>query len=161
MANNKGKVQISEERKMMYYGGMALTVIGFLLFMSNFLIPLMPMDPFSDGEGFISGMTGRAIGGMALIMVGKLLMNIGIKGTAGAGLILDPDKARKDIEPWSQMAGGVINDVAKEVDLSELVNQTKHGDKEIVKEVIKVKCRNCSALNDEDAKFCKACGKPV
>lgn len=146
---------------MMYYGGMALTVIGVLLFMSNFLTPLIPVDPFSDGERIVSGMMGRAIGGMALIMVGNLLMSIGKKGAAGAGLILDPEQARKDIEPWSQMAGGVINDVAKEVDLSELMGKGEGTKQEVIKEVIKVKCRNCSALNDEDAKFCKACGKTV
>jgi type I restriction-modification system DNA methylase subunit len=29
------------------------------------------------------------------------------------------------------------------------------------KEVIKIKCRSCGTLNDEDAKFCKECGKEI
>lgn len=30
-----------------------------------------------------------------------------------------------------------------------------------VKEIIKIKCKECGALNDEDAKFCKSCGKEL
>jgi len=29
------------------------------------------------------------------------------------------------------------------------------------KEIIKIRCRNCGALNDEDAKFCKSCGREM
>jgi hypothetical protein len=159
MANkNTKKVQISEERKMMYYGGMALVAIGLILFMSNFLLPFTGgMDPFT-GEESIGGMAFRSIGGMVLIMIGNGLMAVGKKGAAGAGLILDPDQARKDVEPWSKMAGGVINDVASEIDLSEVLSKGKGTTHEQVKEIIKIKCQNCSALNDEDAKFCKSCG---
>ena len=29
------------------------------------------------------------------------------------------------------------------------------------KEIIKIRCRNCGELNDEDAKFCKSCGREM
>ena len=49
------------------------------------------------------------------------------------------------------MAGGIIKDALDETDLV--------SEKE--KEVIKIRCTACSALNDEDATFCKKCGKKI
>src|SRR5262249_29358122 len=37
-------------------------------------------------------------------------------------------------------------------------NKNEKDEKKDEKEVVKVRCRACKALNDEDAKTCKACG---
>ncbi|NCG11770.1 MAG: hypothetical protein GWP38_00255, partial [Planctomycetia bacterium] len=47
---------------------------------------------------------------MAIAAVGGLLKKIGARGLAGAGLILNPDRARKDLKPYSKMAGGMLED---------------------------------------------------
>ena len=80
-------------------------------------------------------------------------MNIGARGAAGSGLILDPEKAREDLNPYTSAAGGMINDALKEV---EILNPKSDG-----KDLIKVRCQSCKELNDEDAKFCKNCGKEI
>ena len=36
------------------------------------------------------------------------------RGLAGSGVVLDPEKAREDVEPWSRMAGGVVKDALDE-----------------------------------------------
>jgi len=41
-----------------------------------------------------------------------------------------------------------------------LVAETQAG-MEKPKEIIKIRCKNCKTLNDEDAKFCKKCGMKV
>ncbi len=51
-----------------------------------------------------------ALGGAALIVVGALVRRTGSHGLAGAGLVLDPGRAREDVKPWSEMQGGVIRD---------------------------------------------------
>jgi hypothetical protein len=42
------------------------------------------------------------------MVIGGILMNIGARGAAGSGLVLDPEKARQDLEPWSRMGGGIV-----------------------------------------------------
>lgn len=55
----------------------------------------------------------RALGGMLLMIVGTVLKTIGVRGFAGSGVVLDPDKARDDLEPWAKMAGGMFKDAAE------------------------------------------------
>ena len=85
--------------------------------------------------------------GFTLIIIGQGIMTFARLGKAGSGLVLDPKQAREDLKPYSSQVGGMLNDVLDEVDLP---LQTK--------EVVKVRCRQCQALNDEDARFCKHCG---
>jgi hypothetical protein len=35
-------------------------------------------------------------------------------GLAGSGVKLDPEEARRDVEPWSRMTGGVLKDAMDE-----------------------------------------------
>ena len=86
--------------------------------------------------------------GAGLTMVGGLLKSVGARGLAGSGVILDPEQAREDLAPYSKMGGGMVKDAIKESGL-------QFGG---TKEVIKVRCRGCDELNDEDAKFCDQCG---
>ena len=86
-------------------------------------------------------------------------MNLGAKGAAGSGIILDPDKAREDLSPYSQAAGKMINDVVSEVDL--LKGGKVDPGQDLPGQIIRIKCRECGGLNDEDAVYCKACGSKL
>ena len=59
----------------------------------------------------------RAFGGMALIMIGGVLAIIGSHGLAETGIVLDPEKARQDVGPWSRMSGETVQDALSEVEL--------------------------------------------
>lgn len=146
--------QIPPERKALYYGGIALIAIGFLLFLSTFVTFLANFGNFDNfaGRGQSEGL--RALGGMVLIIIGGFLMNIGAKGWAGSGLLLDPEKARQDVEPWSRMGGGVVQDALSEVEVvRKLENRL-----DAPKPQVKIRCPKCQSLNDETAKFCSQCG---
>lgn len=154
--------KISNERKAAYYIGIGMIVLGFILFISVFFSAASFMNnPFS---GSFNGMNRgpsfmNAVIGMVLIIAGSIVANIGAKGAAGSGIILDPEKAREDLKPYSEAAGGMINDVISNIDVVDKITNTKEEREE--KEVIKVRCRSCGTLNDEDAKYCKSCGEEV
>ncbi len=145
--------QISEERKAFYYIGMGLVAVGFLLFASCFVTfafnfgSFEPDVPSKMAAGFV-----RALIGFGLIFVGGIVSRIGLLGAAGSGVILDPERARKDVEPLARMAGGVIGDALEEAH----VNLGQAPAERVV-----VKCRACGTHNDEDAKFCKECGQEL
>ena len=104
--------QISPERKGVYYLGMGLTIVGMILFFSIFVVVAMNSDDMHGVDD--SSFTVRAVVGFALIAIGGWLRNVGEKGLAGSGVILDPEKARKDLEPWARMGGGVVKDALDE-----------------------------------------------
>lgn len=66
----------------------------------------------------------RAVGGMALLIVGGAMKAYGVAGAAGSGLTLDPEQARKDVEPWARMRGGIAKDTLDElgIDLGKVAN---------------------------------------
>jgi hypothetical protein len=159
---------IPPERKAAYYLGMALLGLGFLLFLSNFFTmggsritaPLGSPEwdkqfdqKFADHSRSMNTSMYRALGGMALIVAGGFLMRVGKVGLAGAGVVLDPQQARKDVEPWSRAVGGMMNDAVSEIDA--VKNLQKPA--EPPPPVVKVRCRRCQALNDEAARFCNQC----
>ena len=143
--------KLSKERKATYYIGFGLIIIGFLLFFSVFFSFIGMMN----GEFRIPPFQNAVIG-ILLVGVGSILRNVGAKGAAGSGIILDPEKAREDLKPFNEAKGEMINDVISNIDVVD--HLTKQHE---TKEVIKIKCRNCGGLNDEDAKFCKGCGKEL
>ena len=150
--------KISKERKIIYYIGLGLAILGGVLFVSSFFTVFNGLD----SPGFSMGMPNffkRALVGMICIIIGSFLMNIGSRGVAGSGIILDPEKAREDLRPHNTARGKMINDVASQVDVLNDVKQNLGNKKP--EQVIKIKCRKCAALNDEDAMFCKACGDKI
>lgn len=160
------KKDISTSRKVLYYTGNFLTVIGAIMFASVFLSvfsmfgsPKMfeMLEPDIAHGGFGFGGFGRifvrAPIGMVIMMVGQFLARVGKAGLAGSGVILNPEKAREDYEPYSRQVGGMVKDALDETGLLENI-----GNKG---EVVKVKCRNCGELNDEDANFCDNCGEKL
>jgi hypothetical protein len=106
--------QIRPERKAVYYAGMAITVIGFLIFFSIFVSAAIHFGDFSNFEGQAKSAAFRGLAGMAMVIVGGILMGIGRMGVAGSGVKLDPQQARKDVEPWARMSGGVLKDALDE-----------------------------------------------
>ena len=166
--------KISKERKITYYIGMGLMVLGFILFISQFFKAGKLMGtPFMDGsfgnDPIIDTYTFRhqiprnsgpsfatSVIGMILMITGGIVMGVGAKGAAGSGLMLDPEKAREDLKPFSEAKGGTINDVISNIDVVDRITKPDNG-----REVIKIRCRSCGSLNDEDAKYCKSCGKDI
>ena len=162
--------QIPPGRQVLHYLGLSLVVIGALQFFSMFLpgcadsSPRLPPEVSGYLERHHVGFSrsrddgqDRAVTGMVLIVVGSVLTGIGQRGWAGSGLVLDPEQARKDIEPWNRAAGGTVSDMLSEV---EVVQKAIDG-LATPREVIKVRCRQCQALNDEVARFCNQCGRTL
>lgn len=142
--------QISEERKAAYYFGMVLMALGGLLFFSVFITGAMDFGNFDHFESNVRSSMFRALGGMALLIVGRIVRGVGAQGLAGSGVVLDPEKARGDLEPYSRMAGGMVKDAFDEADIH-------LGGK--AEKVVMIRCPACAKLNEEDSKFCRECGK--
>lgn len=160
--------KISKERKATYYIGIGMMVLGFILFISTFFQAAgfgdkLMEEPFMGGPfsgGSFRNKSGPsfsgAIIGMILMISGGVVMNIGAKGAAGSGLLLDPDKAREDLKPFSEAKGKMINDVMSNIDVVDKIGRAREN-----REIIKIRCRNCSSLNDEDSRYCKSCGREL
>jgi hypothetical protein len=153
-ASGDARTQIPPERQALYYLGMALAGVGLVLFISVFFTGAANFGNFENFQERGRSEAFRAITGMVLMIVGGALMAIGSKGLAGSGLVLDPRKARKDVEPWSRMAGGIVQDTLSEVDVIKKAEERL----EPPAPQVKVRCRRCQALNDESARFCNQCG---
>ena len=101
---------------------------------------------------------GRAVGGVVLLMIGKLVTRVGAPGVAGSGMILDPAQARKDLAPYSKMAGGMAKDALEEAGI-DLSRQSSGAAAESKAEpVIMLRCPHCQTLNEDGSKFCQECG---
>ncbi len=148
--------EVSDERKGAYYLGSALMAIGGLLFFSVFVTGAMDFGNFDNFEEKTQSSGMRAIGGMALLFIGGIIRSIGARGLAGSGVILDPEQARSDLEPYIRMVGGMAKDAIDEADFdlgSKLENRPE--------QIVVIKCRDCGKLNEEDSKFCQECGQPI
>jgi len=154
---NSPRRKIPPERQTLYYAGMGLALLGVISFFSVFITGAMNFGNFQDFDGQVRSAALRGSGGMILMIVGNVLMSIAAKGLVGSGIVLDPEQARKDVEPWSRMTGGVLQDTLSEVDVvNKVVDQLQPAEQQI-----KVRCRSCKALNDENAKFCDQCGESL
>src|SRR4051812_25292335 len=106
--------QIPPERKAIFYIGMTVAVIGFLCFISVFFSAALSFGDFSNFKQRGRSMGMRAVVGMVMMIGGSLIAAIGRTGLAGSGVKLDPEEARRDIEPWARMTGGVVKDAMDE-----------------------------------------------
>lgn len=155
--------KIKTHRKVTYYIGLVLIIVGIILFISVFFTAAQTFSslssPFPGNGPFGGGIffpLGRAVIGILMIIVGAVLCNIGARGAAGSGFVLDPDQAREDLKPFNEARGKMINDVISNIDVLDDISLSKE-----VKEVIKIKCSSCGRLNDEDARYCNFCGKEI
>lgn len=148
MNQNKNKNnQISGGRKALFYAGRIMMGIGLVLFLSVF-VNVAFSDPWQlvDSNPMAPGIIG-----FIMIFVGTLVSSVGAAGKAGSGMILDPEQAREDLKPFARQAGGMLSDALDAADIKEHLSAAK--------EIVKVRCRSCGELNDEDAAFCKKCGE--
>jgi len=108
---------ISPERKALYYVGNAVSLGGIICFFSGFLLMVSNFGNFDHFEerGRTTGV--RCVLGIMLAVGGQFIARVGRMGAAGSGLKLDPQEARRDVEPWSRMTGGVIKDTLDEAGL--------------------------------------------
>lgn len=109
--------QVSSERKTSYYVGMVLIVVGLLTFLSVFVTGIANFGNFENFDGQVQSAGFRALAGMGMMVIGGILMKIGSRGLAGSGVVLDPEQARRDVEPWSRMAGGMVRDALDEAEI--------------------------------------------
>ena len=145
--------QVSGARKAAYYIGGLISVVGLLLFASIFFTMISNSDDLHDRS---QNMMFRAFGGMGLIVVGGIIRNLGARGLAGSGAVLDPQQARRDLEPYSRMSGGMLKDGLDEAGID--ISGERDRDPE---RVVVIKCRECGFLNEEDSKFCQECGEQM
>jgi hypothetical protein len=146
--------RISSDRKFAYYLGGGLIAVGLLLFLSVFVTGALNFGNFDDFDGQARSSGLRAVGGMVLMMVGGFVRTVGARGAAGSGLLLDPERARRDLEPFSRQGGGMLKDALNEADIA-------LGSRRDDEPLVMIRCRACSTLNEEDSKFCQECGQPV
>jgi hypothetical protein len=140
--------QIPPERQVAYYFGGFIALIGILMFFSVIFTGMTsagdkPFDHHNEPDPAV------AVIGMILVGVGAVIASIGSRGMAGSGVILDPEKAREDLEPYSRQVGGMVKDALDEAGV-------KIGGRP--EKVVMIKCQSCGKLNEEDSKFCQECG---
>ena len=143
--------QIPAGRRTAYYLGVVLMIIGGIMFASVFVTLAMLAGRDSDPETVIPSFLIRAFGGIALIAAGGAIRAVGARGLAGSGVVLDPERARQELEPYARMAGGMVKDALDEAQ----IRTGTAGPQRIVM----IRCPSCGKLNEEDSKFCQECGK--
>ena len=124
---------------------MALCGLGIA---SGFIISVLAVNMDGRSSGFSLFMVS-----LVVLMVASVVKGTAAKGLAGSGVVLDPKQARKDLEPFSRQAGGMLRDALDEVGVN--LGQAE------AKDVVMIRCRECARLNEEDSKFCQECGKPI
>lgn len=147
--------EISPERRGSYAVGLVLQVIGGIVIVVCFLGFVLDGNRAVGSMGREGNPVGFFIGfflGMVLVAVGGGVRHVAARGVAGSGLTLDPDRARDDLEPWARTGGGLLKDALDEAGIG--------GERDRPEDdpIVKVRCRECGTLNDDDARFCDACG---
>jgi hypothetical protein len=145
---------ITQKQKTGYYLGMILIGIGVILFSAPFVdVFFNGLEPKEPKErGGLPYSFKLALVGFVLLGIGNTLRMISARGLAGSGLLLAPKQARKDLEPYSRMAGGMIQDALEET--GGLTSGT-------TPEKVMIRCQACKKLNEEDSRFCQECGEPI
>lgn len=106
--------EIPPERRALHTAGMIVAGVGLLSFLSVFVSGALHFGDFADFEARGRSMALRAVLGMIAMIVGGAMQGIGRTGLAGSGIVLDPEQARRDTEPWNRMTGGMIADAIDE-----------------------------------------------
>ena len=150
--NMDNRKDIPPRRKLLYYLGMTLMVMGIVSFLSVFVNGLRAMNqPFNmEGPSFMAG----GLVGFVLILVGAVLRTVGARGLAGSGFKLNPKQAREDLAPYADALGGMARDAV------EGFKEAARSDDKAAQQII-IHCPACKALNREDAKYCDQCGQII
>jgi len=174
------KRQISPERQSLFTFGTVLMAIGLIVIVVAFIGFVTSSQNAVGGSGPSFNVTmvdGQPVSqlaqrstndpfdwliacvvGMVITTAGGSMRHLAARGVAGSGLVLDPERARGDLEPWARMGGGLLKDAIEESGLP--VGRNAPGASATEPDV-KVRCPKCRALNDESAKFCGQCAAPL
>lgn len=148
---------VSAERQGAFNVGTVLTGVGFVTILVCFIGFVTAghdsVSNFGGGANPVAWWIGIFIG-MVIAGIGRATRTIAARGVAGSGLVLDPERARTDLEPWARMGGGMLRDA---IDESGLPIGQSAPPAEPAAAPVKVRCRQCKALNDEHDKFCSQC----
>jgi hypothetical protein len=144
--------RISPERKTVYYVGTAMSIVGLLMFLSVFFTFAMNFGDFGNFDAQVRSSMFRTVGGIVLLIAGGAVRNIGARGLAGSGVLLDPERARGELKPYSRMAGGMVGDALEAAELPKNLGTQ-------AERVVMIRCAKCGKLNEEDSKFCQECGQ--
>lgn len=162
--NASKRYDVQPWRKVVYYLGGAMVILGFVLFASVFFsfstVFFRSPNPAAMNNllgGMSFGSFPLSFVGIFLVGLGRFLQSIGRQGLAGAGIILSPQKEVDDAEPWNRAEGAQKQDQLEETPLMRDALSSLGGRQDI----IKVRCRNCGELDSEDARFCSACGQSM
>ncbi|MBI5852139.1 MAG: zinc ribbon domain-containing protein [Planctomycetes bacterium] len=148
---------IAPERRRAYAVGMAFQVLGGIAFLIGFV-------GFATGGMSAVSSAGQSgspftwwfvcLVAMGFLAAGAFVRRVAARGVAGSGLVLDPERAREDLEPYARAGGGLLRDA---LDESGLLGQDAPP-REPQGQLVKLRCRECRGLNDESARFCSTCG---
>ena len=111
------KDDISSRRKLAYTLGLVLVIVGFLSFFVFFIYGALAMAGVVRFDPPVGVLLAPPVG-MLMIIAGFALRIVVARGTAGGGLVLDPQKAREDLKPWSRMGGGMLKDALEAAGIS-------------------------------------------
>ncbi len=95
----------------MFYVGTVLAVIGVLLFLSTFVTFLMNFGNFDNFENHVRSDGFRALGGMALIVIGSSMAGIGGGKMIGRRLVQNIEQLRDQVQlnaPLARIAAGAL-----------------------------------------------------
>ncbi len=155
MQQRKPRRQVSPERQRLHTIGTATQALGFLgivaCFMGFALSGASAVSSFGESGNPIAWWIGAFLC-MVATGIGAAMRNVATRGVAGSGLVLDPERARTDLEPLARMGGGMLKDALDEAGLANSTGASSPAP------AIMVRCRKCAALNAEVAKFCSQCG---
>lgn len=113
---------IPPQRRRLAWLGLGLAALGVGLFGTAFLRQAFGFDDVMKGPirapGEMETTAILAFSGLALVATGLFMRQVAVRGLAGSGLILNPRQARRDLEPWSRLGGGVIKDALHEAQIA-------------------------------------------
>ena len=122
-ANAPKQYDVQPWRKVVYYLGGAMVILGVVLFASVFSLSaqsfsgahLGAANDLLGGIGF--GSFPLSFAGIFLVGLGRILQSVGRQGLAGSGIILSPQQEVDDAEPWNRAEGAQKQDRLEETPL--------------------------------------------
>ncbi len=145
--------QVSSGRKAAFY-------LGYLSFAAGAALAVWVVaGPWHFTPSGLWAESMRSIAAVCCIGLGVFLRRVGIRGLAGSLVVLDPPRAREDLEPWSRAAGGLLDAALSEAPALKEIASARSGAKPTEAPAVKVRCGSCGALSDEEASFCSRCGR--
>ena len=140
--------------------GTAFLVLGLFLFLGGAFYGMTgpgPPQNSMDTSTWFQDSTARMVGGFAIAAVGIALLGIG--GWALRFGLIRPVASfvAEEASPALTTASAAIGRGLGEAGL----RMASPASAPAVRTVVKVKCTHCGHLNEESARFCDDCGKPL